>query len=102
MPVETRSADRVTNYNKFWQKDSAKDNETHRADRLDAYTDLVNGYYDGATELYEYGWGTLISLGSCLLAQPSLFTFAVSTRAKLSCKRYVDSFGGSSWIARPT
>ena len=24
--------------------------------RLSNYTDVVNGYYDGATELYEYGW----------------------------------------------
>ncbi|KAF8259990.1 S-adenosyl-L-methionine-dependent methyltransferase [Lactarius quietus] len=24
--------------------------------RVENYTDVVNGYYDGATELYEYGW----------------------------------------------
>ena len=24
--------------------------------RNESYTDVVNGYYDGATELYEYGW----------------------------------------------
>lgn len=56
MPVETRSTARITNYNGFWQKDSKDDNETHRQGRLDKYTDVVNGYYDGATGLYEYGW----------------------------------------------
>lgn len=43
MPVEVRSDERVTNYTKFWQKDSAKDNEEHRAIRFDKYTELVNG-----------------------------------------------------------
>lgn len=82
MPAETRSANRVSNYNKFWEKKSTDDSDTHRANRLDQYTEVVNGrclffskdaslfptftntdtihqgYYDGATELYEYGWGT--------------------------------------------
>ncbi|ODN98544.1 sterol 24-C-methyltransferase [Cryptococcus wingfieldii CBS 7118] len=56
MPADARSADRVSNYNKFWEKKPIDDNDTHRANRLDQYTDVVNGYYDGATELYEYGW----------------------------------------------
>lgn len=43
MPAETRSADRVSNYNKFWEKKSANDNDTHRANRLDQYTEVVNG-----------------------------------------------------------
>ena len=43
MPVEVRSNERVTNYNAFWQKDSASDNEQHRDIRFDKYTDLVNG-----------------------------------------------------------
>jgi hypothetical protein len=45
MPIEVRSDERVTNYTQFWQKDSAKDNEDHRAIRFDKYTDLVNGEY---------------------------------------------------------
>lgn len=58
MPAaDARSETRVSNYTKFWQKDSAKDGNADKAQRLDKYTDLVNGYYDGATELYEYGWG---------------------------------------------
>lgn len=69
-----RVNDRIANYTKFWEKDSANDNESHRENRLNNYTDVVNGpsdssemlvpqlteiqigYYDGATELYEYGW----------------------------------------------
>ena len=43
MPVEVRSAERVSNYSSYWQKDSADDNATHRAIRFDKYTDLVNG-----------------------------------------------------------
>ncbi|TIA90579.1 hypothetical protein E3P99_01523 [Wallemia hederae] len=53
-----RSNQGIENYNKFWQKDSTNDSETDRQNRLDVYKDVVNGYYDGATELYEYGWGT--------------------------------------------
>lgn len=55
--ADARSESRVSNYNKFWNKDSAKDGDADRENRLSQYTDLVNGYYDGATELYEYGWG---------------------------------------------
>lgn len=55
--ADARSEARVSNYTKFWQKDSAKDGNDDRANRLEQYTDVVNGYYDGATELYEYGWG---------------------------------------------
>lgn len=58
MPAaDARSEARVSNYTKFWQKDSAQDGANDKTIRLDKYTDLVNGYYDGATELYEYGWG---------------------------------------------
>lgn len=57
--ADARSEARVSNYTKFWKKDSAQDGESDRENRLSQYTDLVNGYYDGATELYEYGWGEL-------------------------------------------
>lgn len=40
---ELRKADRVNNYTKRWEKDAANDNETHRAERLEDYTELVNG-----------------------------------------------------------
>jgi len=47
---------RISNYTAFFDTDSKKDNEEHKKNRLDNYTDVVNGYYDGATELYEFGW----------------------------------------------
>jgi sterol 24-C-methyltransferase len=71
-----RKADRIGNYTKFWQKDISKEAEVDNENRIDSYTEVVNGlflslhtpiatlnicphspgYYDGATELYEYGW----------------------------------------------
>lgn len=47
----------IEDYSKFWQKDSKQDSSTDMDNRLDQYTSVVNGYYDGATDLYEYGWG---------------------------------------------
>jgi sterol 24-C-methyltransferase len=32
--------------------------QTNMDDRNTDYENVVNGYYDGATELYEWGWGT--------------------------------------------
>jgi hypothetical protein len=43
MPVEVRKADRVANYTKRWEENAQDDNETHRQNRLDDYTELVNG-----------------------------------------------------------
>ncbi|CAE6467754.1 unnamed protein product [Rhizoctonia solani] len=51
-----RVKSRVANYTAFWDDDSAKDGDVHTANRIDNYKDVINGYYDGATELYEYGW----------------------------------------------
>jgi len=51
-----RVTNRVENYTKFWQKDLSKEEDAHNEHRLNSYTEVVNGYYDGATELYEYGW----------------------------------------------
>ena len=52
-----RNNEGIANYTKFWQADSKNDTETDKANRLDQYTSVVNSYYDGATDLYEYGWG---------------------------------------------
>ncbi|KAF9051989.1 delta-sterol C-methyltransferase [Panaeolus papilionaceus] len=49
-----RVTNRIENYAKFWDKDLKTDQEGDK--RLDNYTEVVNGYYDGATQLYEYGW----------------------------------------------
>ncbi|KAG9041765.1 Delta(24)-sterol C-methyltransferase [Tulasnella sp. UAMH 9824] len=58
-PVQSadgRVNSRVANYVGFFDQDSSKDTRAHQENRLDSYADVVNGYYDGATELYEYGW----------------------------------------------
>ncbi|KAH8107529.1 delta-sterol C-methyltransferase [Phellopilus nigrolimitatus] len=54
--VDGRIEKRVENYTAFWQKDMSKEADNDTNNRLGSYTDVVNGYYDGATELYEYGW----------------------------------------------
>lgn len=75
--ADGRVNSRVANYVGFFDKDSSKDGQAHQENRLENYTDVVNGasscsslyrvqrlmeslgdagYYDGATELYEYGW----------------------------------------------
>jgi len=51
-----RQGGRIQNYTKFWQKDISKEADVDNQNRVESYTDVVNGYYDGATELYEYGW----------------------------------------------
>lgn len=55
--TDGRNNDGIANYTKFWQKDSKHDTQTDMKNRLSEYTSVVNGYYDGATDLYEYGWG---------------------------------------------
>ncbi|KAJ7688969.1 sterol 24-C-methyltransferase [Mycena rosella] len=54
--VDGRERDRIANYTKFWNKDISKEDSADTENRVDSYADVVNGYYDGATELYEYGW----------------------------------------------
>lgn len=51
-----RVQNRIENYSKFWKQDPNKEQDGDNKNRLDSYTEVVNGYYDGATELYEYGW----------------------------------------------
>ncbi|KAJ3758103.1 delta-sterol C-methyltransferase [Lentinula raphanica] len=54
--ADGRQDSRIQNYTAFWQKDSSKEAPTDSSTRLSSYTDVVNGYYDGATDLYEWGW----------------------------------------------
>ncbi|KAH9941157.1 delta-sterol C-methyltransferase [Epithele typhae] len=56
--ADGRQGQRIENYAKFWQKDLATEKGQDTDNRLANYTDVINGYYDGATGLYEYGWGT--------------------------------------------
>ena len=73
--ADGRIENRVENYTKFWNKDLNQEGSDDNEKRLHSYTDVVNGmhgliviiffphrltlsigYYDGATDLYEYGW----------------------------------------------
>lgn len=56
--ADGRQGQRIENYTKFWQKDLSNEASVDTDNRVDSYTDVVNGYYDGATDLYEYGWAT--------------------------------------------
>ncbi|KIM25131.1 hypothetical protein M408DRAFT_331417 [Serendipita vermifera MAFF 305830] len=53
-----RQLDRMDAYAKHWQKDLKKDTQADMENRNADYENVVNGYYDGATELYEWGWGS--------------------------------------------
>jgi len=54
---DARSTDRIGNYTKFWDKDRENEKAEVQGARVDNYTEVVNGYYDGATEIYEFAWG---------------------------------------------
>ncbi|KAH7103525.1 S-adenosyl-L-methionine-dependent methyltransferase [Auriculariales sp. MPI-PUGE-AT-0066] len=54
--ADGRVGSRIANYAGFWDASAAKDGVEHTENRLTNYTDVINGYYDGATELYEYAW----------------------------------------------
>jgi len=55
---DLRNRKGIKSYSSNWSKDSSKENEESTQVRLDKYAEVVNGYYDGATGLYEWGWGT--------------------------------------------
>ncbi|CAD6578863.1 MAG: Delta(24)-sterol C-methyltransferase [Cyphobasidiales sp. Tagirdzhanova-0007] len=54
---DARNRTGIAGYTKHWNADSTKDSAQQMDARKHSYTDVVNGYYDGATELYEFGWG---------------------------------------------
>jgi len=56
--TDGRVQNRIENYTGFWQKDLKKEQGVDNETRVDNYTEVVNGYYDGATELYEFAWGS--------------------------------------------
>jgi sterol 24-C-methyltransferase len=41
--ADGRVKERVSNYTGFWEKDSANDSEAQKANRLENYTDVING-----------------------------------------------------------
>jgi len=54
--ADCRERNRIENYTGFWQKDFLDNKESDNDNRVSNYTEVVNGYYDGATELYEFAW----------------------------------------------
>lgn len=46
---DLRNRKGIENYTAFWDRDSTKDTAENMEERKAAYTDVVNGYYDGAT-----------------------------------------------------
>ncbi|KAG0148584.1 hypothetical protein CROQUDRAFT_654666 [Cronartium quercuum f. sp. fusiforme G11] len=54
---EVKNRAGIARYTEFWNKDSAQDSDNQNQTRLDEYQTVTNAYYDGATDLYEYGWG---------------------------------------------
>lgn len=121
-----RVGDRITNYTGFWEKDSKNDGEEQRKNRLENYTEVVNGasltvqfvkfcfacvpdlrilgYYDGATELYEFGWARSFHFSrfykgegfeqSVSASSPQWHDFVSSTK--------IDFLGFHSWHATST
>ncbi|KAK7690739.1 hypothetical protein QCA50_005838 [Cerrena zonata] len=53
-----RQQGRMQKYTDFWDTDLAQDDQQHTENRRENYTDVVNGYYDAATLLYEYAWSS--------------------------------------------
>jgi sterol 24-C-methyltransferase len=47
----------ISQYTSFWSADHTKDTKEDEKNRKDQYENLVNGYYDACTDIYEYGWG---------------------------------------------
>ena len=48
-----RQERRVDGYTKFWQKDASKEGEVDTSNRLDSYTDVVNGMSKSAITFWE-------------------------------------------------
>jgi sterol 24-C-methyltransferase len=46
---DLRNRKGIENYTAFWDRDSTKDTAENTQARNEQYTDVVNGYYDGAT-----------------------------------------------------
>ena len=47
--ADGRQKDRIENYTKFWQKDTSNESEVDNENRLENYTDVVNGMHSPQT-----------------------------------------------------
>lgn len=54
---DLRNRANISQYTKFWKPDHTQDTAQDGEVRKAQYENLVNGYYDAVTDLYEYGWG---------------------------------------------
>lgn len=54
---DVRNRARISKYTQFWKSNSSEDTQDDNLKRVTAYESVTNSYYDGATDLYEYGWG---------------------------------------------
>jgi sterol 24-C-methyltransferase len=54
---DIRNRARIEKYTQFWKPESKQDTEKDNQHRIKEYESVTNSYYDGATDLYEYGWG---------------------------------------------
>ncbi|KAH9462497.1 hypothetical protein MJO28_002735 [Puccinia striiformis f. sp. tritici] len=54
---DVRNRARISQYTQFWKTKSSEDTERDNDHRIKEYESVTNSYYDGATDLYEYGWG---------------------------------------------
>ncbi len=43
--ADGRQENRMENYTKFWQNDTSKEKEVDTSNRLDSYTEVVNGMF---------------------------------------------------------
>lgn len=54
--TDGRQEGRMQKYTDYWDSELDKDDQQHIENRRSNYADVVNGYYDAATLLYEYAW----------------------------------------------
>ncbi|KAI0792391.1 S-adenosyl-L-methionine-dependent methyltransferase [Abortiporus biennis] len=54
--ADGRVESRMQNYTKFWDSELKTEGKEHTDNRIDRYSEVINGYYDAATLLYEYCW----------------------------------------------
>lgn len=54
---DLRNRGNIAQYTKFWNNDYTKNTKEEDSKRRGEYEGMVNGYYDGVTDLFEYGWG---------------------------------------------
>ena|ERR1700761_5569656 len=84
-----RIQSRVENYTGFWEKDSANDTEVQRANRLDQYTDVINGSSSPSSIIDTLVEGAIQGTMTALLSSTSMaglkvFISPAFTKARLS------------------